>query len=242
MELSTMEIVDLSTLSIHPEAEKVASMTAERFEAFKLDIETNGQLDPVILYRNRIVDGRNRHRALTMLNITTIKVMRMNNNSTIEQIRSLVQSKENRRHETVSQIAITAYKYMNSTTGTNISRAEAGEKFGVNVKRISEVKSIAETYGRADIIEILFNGEKFDTGEANIPFWTDSLGTIIRWLTANGTVRGSGNVKPKVSKRTELTEDEQVIANEFLNAINAENEMIRSEIVRSLYQAIKEGK
>jgi ParB-like chromosome segregation protein Spo0J len=60
-----MEILIKSTTSmqLHSLTETHPVMSIEQYEAFKADIAKNGQMQPVIAYRDKIVDGRHRLRA-----------------------------------------------------------------------------------------------------------------------------------------------------------------------------------
>lgn len=57
------------TLSAHPAAELFPLLDGEAFESFKKDIAENGLLEPIWLYDEQILDGRNRYRACTELGI-----------------------------------------------------------------------------------------------------------------------------------------------------------------------------
>jgi len=234
-----MEILETESLVLHPEALATPRMNVEQFEALKDHIDKHGQLEPVTTYRGKIVDGRHRWLVLQELGIGTIKAVKMANNSTLQQIKDVVIGKETRRHETASQLAIRAYKHILGSTD-KISQAEAAKMFGANVKRISEAKKIAVTYNRPDILELLFDGEKFNTGTTDIPFLTDSLGTILRWLADNWTIKNS-EVQIGLEPRTELTETEQLIVNKFLAVLKKESEIVRTEVIKVGYAMLKEG-
>ena len=57
---ATPEPVDLE---FHPFTEIFPLMEGEDFEKFKRDISLNGQCEPIVLYQDKILDGRNRYRA-----------------------------------------------------------------------------------------------------------------------------------------------------------------------------------
>jgi ParB-like chromosome segregation protein Spo0J len=83
-------------------------MTQEQYVALKIDIENNGQIDPVILYRGRIIDGRHRLKIAKELGQIQILTVSIPNNSTINDIRAIVKSKEelvelNERLESIFQ-------------------------------------------------------------------------------------------------------------------------------------------
>ena len=154
----------------------------------------------------------------------------------------MVNSRETRRHESVGQLAIRAYKLKMDPSNKLASISEAAELIGVPRKRVSEVKRIIEVYGRNDIIELLFAGEKFNTGTAQIPFWTDSLGTILNWLAEHGTIVGAKQQKASIEPRKELTEDEQFLVNSYVNALKKESDLVLEHIAHALYTKVKDLK
>lgn len=229
-------------LTLHTEALATPKMNSENYEALKRDIEMNGQIDPITVYRGKIVDGRHRWLIMQELELDSIKYKKMPNNSTLKEIRSMVNSRETRRHESASQLAIRAYKLKMDVTNDINSFSESADKIGANRKRVSEVKRIIEIYGRNDIIELLFAGEKFNTGTTQIPFWTDSLGTILNWLAEHGTVVGAKQQKASIQPRTELTEDEQMLVNNYVVALNKESDLVLESIANALYAKVKDLK
>jgi len=232
-----MELMKIEELSLHPEALTTPRMVTEQFEALKAHIDQHGQLEPATLYRGRIVDGRHRWLALQELGVESMKVEKMANNATLQDIKDVVRGKETRRHETSAQLAITAYRLTLDSVNP-LTQVEASSKVGANRKRVSEVKKIDTIYQRPDILELLFNGEKFNTGTASIPFWTDSLGTILRWLAEYGTIIGKDK-DIGLEPRTELTEDEHVIVNKFMSALGKESTIVQAQVAKEAYSLVK---
>jgi len=227
-----MEIMKTTDLQIHKEALRTPIIEAKQFEALKKDIERNGQLDAVETYRGKIVDGRHRWLILQELGIEEIKVEKLPNNLTVEQIISRVHSKEIRRHETAGQLAIAAYRYYIEMKG-EVTQQEAADKLGANIKRLSEAKAIDQMYKRPDILEHLFSSQKMDIGESGKPFYTDSLGTIKNWLRDTSVI--TNPIDLGIKPRTELTEDENIIVANILNVIRKESQAVQEEINRTLY-------
>ena len=56
-------------MEFHEVANLFPMMTPEEFAALKDDIALNGQIEPVWIYENKIIDGRNRYKACTDLGI-----------------------------------------------------------------------------------------------------------------------------------------------------------------------------
>ncbi len=231
--------MNIDELSLHAEALTTPRMGAEQFEALKADIDMHGQLDPATLYRGKIVDGRHRYLILKELGVTTMKVVKMANNSTIADIKAVVRSKETRRHETASQLAVTAYRMVLESGGT-VSQAAAAKLVGANKKRVGEAKQIDVTYKRPDILELVFNGGKFNTGTEYIPFMSDSLGTILRWLGENKAPAGT-DTEIGIDARDELTEDEQIIINKYVAAAKDESKLVLKELATRLYILTQEA-
>lgn len=238
-EIEEIHSISPADLVLHPEALATPKMSAEQYEALKKDIEMNGQLDPVTTYRGKIVDGRHRWLVLQELGIDSIKYTKMPNNSTLKAIKTVVNSRESRRHETAAQLAIRAYRLKTVPDSEFKSFSAAAESIGANRKRVTEVKKIIEVYGRNDIIELLFAGEKFDTGNNLTPFWTDSLGTILTWLEERGIMVGNEMNAKKVSPKVELTEEEQLTATSYITAWDKESEKVRKYVADVMYSKLQ---
>jgi len=56
-------------LKIHPICDMVPKMSAEAFDALKIDIQKNGQIDPIWVKDGEIIDGRHRYRACRELGL-----------------------------------------------------------------------------------------------------------------------------------------------------------------------------
>ena len=239
-EVQEIKSITPELLTLHPEALATPKMSSIAYDALKRDIEINGQLDPVITYRGKIVDGRHRWLIIQELGIDFIKYIELPNNTTIAQLRRLVQSKETRRHETAGQLAIRAYRLYEQKDSEFSSMSAAADAVGANRKRVSEVKKIIEMYGRIDIINKLFDGEQHNVGTLTIPFWTDSLGTILRWLEEHGTIIDAKQQVAKIEPRKELTSDEEKLVNSYVNTLSKESELVRQHISDRLYDRLKE--
>ena len=235
-------LITPSLLTLHEEALVTPRMSSTAYDALKKDIEINGQLDPVLVYRGKIIDGRHRWLIISELGIDEIKYILLPNNTTIAQIKRLVQSKETRRHETAGQLAIRAYRLKVEPNSIYKSFAESAEAVGAHPKRVGEVKKIIEMYGRNDIIELLFNGEQFNTGNEVVPFWTDSLPTVLRWLSEHGTLIGSKHKMLNIKPRRELTSDEELYISSMFNTATNESLMVVEALAERLYAFAKEGR
>lgn len=62
----------MTNYQIHPEAERFPMIEGFAYEAFKEDIRVNGQLEPIRLLDGKIIDGRNRYKALTELGMPLV--------------------------------------------------------------------------------------------------------------------------------------------------------------------------
>lgn len=62
------------TLELHPLCTLFPRMADDAFEAFKADIGSHGQRDPIVVHEGLILDGGNRYRAITALGIEPLTV------------------------------------------------------------------------------------------------------------------------------------------------------------------------
>ena len=58
-------------MDFHPTSNIFPLLQGDEFQALKTDIAEHGQLDPIWIYQNQILDGRNRYRACQELTIET---------------------------------------------------------------------------------------------------------------------------------------------------------------------------
>lgn len=174
-----MEIVDINTVELHTITKTHPVMKEEQFVAFTKDIELNGQLQPVLVYRGKIVDGRHRYRALSLLGVDKIKIDRLSNNMTLEEVVHIVESSELRRHQTATQLAIKAYRLYKRG---ELTQKEAVEKAGCSLANLKHVVAL-EGLGRMDIIENLESGGRENVSrDPRYNKMTDSLLAIVGYV------------------------------------------------------------
>lgn len=138
-------------------------MQDDEYERLKDDIAINGQLEPVVLYEGKVLDGRNRYKALCDIGLKTDFEEYQG-----DQPLSYVISKNlHRRHLTASQRAIMATdikplleveakkrqeltrfggggNISTTESETGKSRDQAGDLFGVSGRYVSEAENIKE--------------------------------------------------------------------------------------------------
>lgn len=227
-------------LTLHALVSKTPKMTAENYNSVKRDIEMNGQKDPVIVYRGKIIDGRHRWLMLQELGVDIIYYVELPNNTTLKELKATVFSKEFRRHESPAQLAISAYYELTSEDSDYKTLADVADVFGIPRPRVSEVKQIAVTYGRMDILTTIFNGDRFDVGTPYKPKYTDSLPAILNWLRENSSPTVQSKKDIGIKPRKELTSDEQMLVTTFLAAVAKESVFVQEAIADAMYTKLKE--
>ena len=174
-----MEQVRLDEVELHKITETHPVMSKEQFEALKNDIEINGQLQPAIVYRGKIVDGRHRYKALTQLGEESIKVTRLQNNLTLDEVTNLVNSTEMRRHQSPTQLAIKGYRMYKAG---KLTQKEIPSKVGCSLTNLKAVIAL-EALGRLDVIELLEAGGKMNVSrDGRFSKMTDSLLAVTGYL------------------------------------------------------------
>lgn len=174
-----MEQIRLNEVTLHKITETHPVMSTEQFEALKNDIAINGQLQPALVYRGKIVDGRHRYMALTQLGKESIKVTRLQNNLTLDEVINLVNSTEMRRHQSPTQLAIKGYRMYKVGRFT---QKEIPSKVGCSLTNLKAVIAL-EALGRLDVIELLEAGGKMNVSrDTRFNKMTDSLLAITGYL------------------------------------------------------------
>ena len=202
--------VNVNDVNIHDLANLTPIMSDEDFNRLKMSLEEMGQLQPVVMYQGRLIDGRHRLKALKEIDHNSMIIYKnLKSTLTYEAVKEMVVNGfENRRHETPTQKAIMAWYHIQEgkKQGENISQTVAAKLFGTNRMLLGRVKKLEELRGKS-IIEALFNGQKIMLASGTL---TDSLVSIIKnYEMANEDDFGNETNKKKV----DLTDEER----EFIN-------------------------
>jgi hypothetical protein len=146
-----------------------------QFNALVRDIELNGQLEPVKLYRGKIVDGRHRWLALESLGEKTIKCVQLPNAYTLDKVKEVVFSMETRRHQDTTSKVIVAYRdYLQSDE----TQQEIAKKHGVSQVDISHCKIIDSL--SPGITKLLFEGNSFKLNDYKTTRSLKKIATVLR--------------------------------------------------------------
>ena len=182
------KILETDKIAHHKIASIHRKMSEREFISLKLSIQEVGQLEPIKLFKNKLVDGRHRQRALSELGIQDIKVEILPNNLSLKQVKDIAIGTEMRRADNVAQKAIRAYRWYQENADT-ATREEAGIKFAIDRKEVGRVEKLEARVG-SDMIDRLYKDGKVFIGGKRY----STLRTIIKALDA--TFREEEDVEP----------------------------------------------
>jgi len=181
----------------HDAANLFPLMNGEEFDALVADIRTHGQLEPIVLYDGRILDGRNRYLACQQLGIEPKVCVYQ---GTLSPVEFVISRNLHRRHLTSSQRAVLALDVLSQLEAEAKQRqveagkhkqiiAEAGQArdkaaklTATNRQYVSDAKRIAEKSP-----ELL---RRVRTGELTIP----EAKREIRKLEFNARMNGAADI------------------------------------------------
>lgn len=138
---------------IDPLANIVAMASEREQTALTQDIKNNGQTDPVVLWRGKIVDGRCRQLACATLNIP-LDTRKLDDNLTRDEVAKIVKSLNTRRNLTETQKIVSGYLEQQRTGHTN---GQVAQDWAVSVRSLQNFKYVAQH--RPELVEPLFNGD-----------------------------------------------------------------------------------
>jgi hypothetical protein len=133
--------ISISNLILHKLANEHPEMTEVEFERLKESISEIGQLEPILIYRGKIVDGRHRFWAFESLGLNEILVKEIPANTPLDTVKEIVFGSEVRRHQTATQKAIKAWW---ATQEDGITYREAEVKFMTSRTMISACRYISD--------------------------------------------------------------------------------------------------
>lgn len=229
-----MQEILLEGLENHKESLITPLMTESEFHSLKIDIMNNGQLDPITTYRGKVVDGRNRCNVLRELQKTTVKAVAMKTNSTIEDVKSLVQSKETRRKQTPTQLAIYAFKLIEQKV-SGMTQVQVAHQIGTTDKAIGQARFLNKHLPH--LLDILFEGKKVKIpGIQNTFITTNSLTTLVNTHKAK-MVEDKESMPEIVSSKLSDSDRERVAY--FLSKISLESQVVQTSINAKLYTKLQ---
>lgn len=161
-------------IAYHPLANAFPLIEGDEFEAFCEDIATNGQREPIVMFEGKILDGRNRYRALSSQGIVP-QFVEYKGDSPLEFVLSMNMY---RRQLTVAQRSIIAAEIVcreaspdNQSEGGNehlrpgLSLTQAATLLGISERSISSASRVART-GATELLDAVKSGKvKISTAE-----------------------------------------------------------------------------
>ncbi len=179
-----VEIIPLSDLKDkngrfkYDESSEQFGMSVElQYDVLKESIRKKGQEVPILIWRERIVDGRNRCKALDELDIDTVDVKKLLYMSTLEERMELAKDTEyGHRHETPTQLACNAVKefFRLKKLGKKVTEASVLKNSLASAPNFRHAKWIHEN--QPMIFDRLFKGELVKLDDEHRP--TQSLAAI----------------------------------------------------------------
>lgn len=155
----------LSQITIHPVAEVFPPMTDREFTELKKDIEQNGQLQSIWLFKEQIIDGRNRFKACQELGIEPRFTEWFGESEDLTKF--VVGLNLHRRHLNESQRAMVAAKLANLENGhratfanlqSTVTQSDAAEMLQVSPRSVADAKAV-QSQGSPELIEKVEKGE-----------------------------------------------------------------------------------
>lgn len=134
-------------MEYHEIANIFPMMTNAEYEHLKADIVLNGQLDPVVLYEGKILDGRNRWKACTELGLVINYDQYQGDNP----LSYVISKNLHRRHLNETQRAVVASKLANMRQGertdivsidTKLSMVGAAKLLNIGRNTVARVKEV----------------------------------------------------------------------------------------------------
>ena len=186
----TQEASPPVSLEFHPFAEIFPLMVGEAYEKFRDDIEANGLEEPIVTYRGRGLDGRNRLKACEELGIVPV----FKEYEGDDPIGHIVSLNLHRRHLTESQKAMIALGLVNTRQGQRtdlqlsatlpkVRQQDAARQMKVSERLVRDAKRVNEQ-GSAEQIESVVDGSQ-------------SVTEVLREIRG----QGAETVKPKVASK-----------------------------------------
>jgi hypothetical protein len=229
--LNTKETLalDIKDLKLHELVNEHPAMTEAEFERLKESILDIGQLEPILVYKGEVVDGRHRYWALEALNISEVLAKEIPSNTPLDTVKEIVFSSEIRRHQTGTQKAIKAWMYIQES---GITYREAEAKFMTSRTMISACSYIAKTRGTA-ILDDLYANKSVSIGKRT----STSLRTIQTLIKEEEDRLQEKRFSKKRDMSTDKAREE---AKPYMDALTKEPLLVIECVASGAYKLLRE--
>jgi ParB-like chromosome segregation protein Spo0J len=154
-----------ANLSAHPLADIFPLMEGDEFDALVEDIKANWLREPITLFENQILDGRNRYRAVIKAALQyKLKEENFRTYSGSDPLGLVVSANLHRRHLTESQRALIAARIVTTKLGDNqfnkagVTNKQAAAMLGVSQATVKMAKDVAQK-AAPEINQLVQKGE-----------------------------------------------------------------------------------
>lgn len=225
------EVFDLSLkeLEFHELSHEHPKMTDAEYQCLKESIEALGQLEPVLIYRDKIVDGRHRYTAITELGILNITVKKIPYSTPLDTVKEMVFGSEIRRHQTATQKAIKAWWTIQED---GITYRVAEVRFMTSRTMISACKYISETRGN-NMLKDLYEGIPVVIGVRK----TSSLRTARDLIKDEETAVLDARFKKEHHISVDRANEEAKI---YMDSLSREPLPVIERVAKGAYRLVKE--
>ncbi len=155
----SFKVINVNRVAIHNLAKKHRVQSEQEFISLVNSIMISGQLQPIILYRDKAVDGRHRISALKKLGIEWVKYIELPNNWSLKQVEEAVIGTDNGRNDSSLQKAAKAYIDFYENGHDKGEAAEYAIKHGTTPGSMSKIGKFAEYYGIERVKEAYNHGK-----------------------------------------------------------------------------------
>ena len=166
-------------------AEFAPMMNTIEQEQLKLSLTKHGQLEPIVLCRGLVVDGRNRVKALTELGVLEVLAVNLPNNTSKVTKQSYVEIKETRKMKTITQKTCQAVLIWN-TIPTDSTQSEFVKHQGVSQSNFTNAQWLYKN--DKAIFKALLEGNNKVQVSDHMYETSDSLTSVIRYLKSRAFV------------------------------------------------------
>jgi hypothetical protein len=168
-------------IEFHPLANIFPLIQAAEFEAFVDDVREHGLADKIVMHEDKIVDGRNRYRALVKIGLTDEEILRCHTeplDDGVDPLTFVISKNLKRRHLDESQRAMVAARLATLTHGGDrvseqaanlpvATQAEAATLLNVSERSVRSATVIRDR-GAAELVAAVDRGDVSVSAAAEI--------------------------------------------------------------------------